>query len=126
MPWCKTDNGKWGYCAPDEVLSKGPCKDTWSYCRYYKKVVDGTCPNQNYFKKRCAATCNFCSCAVQECQNGGILEACACKCAGAWTGGDCGGLPNNDLLRRIRREEPPVSVLELGHGSEGNCAVTFG
>ncbi|KAI0231053.1 hypothetical protein LSAT2_018566 [Lamellibrachia satsuma] len=46
MPWCKTDNGNWGYCT----------------------TVD---------------------CAVQECQNGGTLDECACKCAGAWTGGDC-------------------------------------
>ncbi|KAI0208534.1 hypothetical protein LSAT2_006797 [Lamellibrachia satsuma] len=90
LPWCKTDNGKWGYCAPVEVLSEGPCKDTLSYCQYYKKAFGGTCPNWRYLERRCAATCNFCSCAVQECQNGGTLEACACKCAGAWTGGDCG------------------------------------
>jgi len=28
---------------------------------------------------------------VTSCQNGGQMEGCACKCEGAWIGGDCGG-----------------------------------
>ena len=26
MPWCKTNNGKWGYCAPDGEF---PCVNSW-------------------------------------------------------------------------------------------------
>ncbi|KAK2160995.1 hypothetical protein NP493_1614g00018 [Ridgeia piscesae] len=94
MPWCKTDNGKWGYCAPE---ASTPCKDTTPACPGYTRYLQG-CPSETheprylyFMKQRCSATCGYCKCAgVTSCQNGGQMEGCACKCEGAWIGGDCG------------------------------------
>ncbi|KAK2160994.1 hypothetical protein NP493_1614g00011 [Ridgeia piscesae] len=95
MPWCKTDNGKWGYCAPEGTE---PCKDTTRACPSYTKYLQG-CPSEtheprylNFMKQRCSATCGYCKCpGITTCQNGGQMDRCACKCEGAWIGGDCGG-----------------------------------
>ncbi|KAI0218445.1 Cysteine-rich secretory protein 3 [Lamellibrachia satsuma] len=105
MPWCKTDNGKWGYCAPEQLLSESPCMDKSKSCPRKMAKMEGKCPTDTHYsnklrmmKKRCAATCDYCTCAVQECQNGGTLEKrqCACKCAGGWTGGDCAACPMSE------------------------------